>query len=78
MTDRIVHEEEKELARRGYKFLGVNPHGAPELIHCNNEGHPYHSSFPNVRRRVEHLTDGSDITDWCTICRIYWKTDITA
>lgn len=74
--DRIIHEEEERLITQGYEFLGWNPSGDARISHCVNEGHNYTSYFPNARKRVEHRTDGKDITDWCTMCRIYWKTDI--
>lgn len=74
--DRTIFEEEERLITQGYDFLGWNPSQEPRLSHCINEGHNYYSAFPNARKRVEHRTDGKDITDWCTKCRIYWKTDI--
>lgn len=74
--DRIVYPREEMLITQGYTFLGWNPSQDARVRHCNNEGHNYYSAFPYARKRLEHSLDGKDITDWCTLCRIYWKTDI--
>lgn len=74
--DRTIFMEEERLITNGYTFLGWNPHKLPETSHCINEGHNYYSAYPNARHRAIHAPDGSDNTDWCTICKIYWKTDI--
>lgn len=76
--DRTIFSEEEQLITQGYTFLGWNPSQEPRMSHCINEGHNYYSAFPNARKRVEHRSDGTDITDWCTKCRIYWKTDLHA
>lgn len=77
--EREIYEQEERLIGMGYKFLGWNFAVAqtPESIHCVDAGHRYHSAFPNAWKVVLHTPSGSDATQWCTICRIYWKVDMS-
>jgi len=78
---RTVPYEEEQLISGGYKFLGwvnnwtgANP---PEYSNCINEAHNYYTAFPNVWKTVQHTPSGSDVTKWCTKCKIYWKVDMS-
>jgi len=78
-TNRTLYMEEENLIFQGYKFLGwnVTADKLPEYRHCINEAHNYYSAFPNVWKSVQHTPSGSDVTQWCTKCRIYWKVDMS-
>lgn len=75
--DRVLHPEEERLLMLGYDFLGWNPthDNNPQLGHCMDNAHNYHSAFPNVWHVVYHTPDHSDVTQWCTKCKIYWKVN---
>lgn len=81
MAGRTILEEEENLITNGYKFLGwVNGWGddrPKEYVHCLDEAHNYYSAFPNVWKSVRHTHSGSDTTQWCTKCKIYWKVDMS-
>lgn len=77
--DRIIHPEEERLITLNYKFLGwhmADSEVAWEYKKCLDEAHNYYSAFPNAWHSVNHNPDGSDTTQWCTNCRIYWKVDL--
>lgn len=80
-SNRTIFAEEEKLITAGYKFLGWNytweNQTPPEYRHCVNEAHNYYSSFPNVWKSVQHTPSGSDVTQWCTKCKIYWKVDMS-
>ncbi len=78
-TNRWLPPEEERLVLQGYKFLGwqMSPDKAPEYRNCINFAHNYASAFPHAWKSVQHTPTGSDVTQWCTICRIYWKTDMS-
>lgn len=76
---RTVPYEEELLITQGYKFLGwqVDVDKVPEYRACINLAHNYSSAFPGVWREAQHTPSGSDVTQWCTKCKIYWKTDMS-
>lgn len=76
---REIPIEEERLITQGYKFLGwqMSPEKTPEYRKCYNAAHNYRTAFPNAWREVQHNNSGSNVTQWCTICRIYWKTDMS-
>lgn len=77
---REIPMEEETLITQSYTFLGWNnswgEETPPEYRHCVNEGHNYHSAFPNAWHSKQHNPSGSDVTQWCSICKIYWKVDM--
>ncbi len=72
---RTLYDDEERLIQMGYKFLGWNVFAehSEEREHCIDSAHNYRSAFPNAWHSVRHTHDGTDITQWCTICKIYWK-----
>lgn len=76
---RDVPVEEERLLTMGYRFLGWNVMTAtvPEYKDCYNAAHNYRSAFPNAWHSVQHTPTGSDVTQWCALCRIYWKVDMS-
>lgn len=79
--NRTIYMEEEQLIQQSYTFLGwqngwgeTNP---KEYSYCVNHAHNYHSSFPNAWKSKQHTNSGSDVTQWCTKCRIYWKIDMS-
>lgn len=78
---REIPLEEERLITQGYNFLGwrngwgeENP---TEYRTCINLAHNYKTAFPNAWQEALHSPRGSDTTQWCTICKIYWKTDMS-
>jgi hypothetical protein len=78
-SHREIPLEEERLITQAYKFLGwqVTSDKVPEYKHCYDKGHNYGSAFPNAWHSKQHSPRGSDVTGWCTLCRIYWKTDMS-
>tara|TARA_B100001250_G_C19416934_1_gene621510 strand:+ start:276 stop:551 length:276 start_codon:yes stop_codon:yes gene_type:complete len=76
---REIPPEEENLMRSGYEFIGWNIEATSnkKLGDCINKAHCYHSAFPNAWKSVQHTPSGDDITQWCTICSIYWKVDMS-
>lgn len=76
---REIPVEEERLITMGYRFLGwnVSSDTAPEYKNCYNAAHNYRSAFPNAWHSVQHNPRGSDVTQWCTKCKIYWKVDMS-
>lgn len=76
---RQLYEEEIKLIMMGYKFLGwdITHDTVPEYGKCVDSGHSYRSYFPYAWHMVKHTPSGSDTTQWCTKCKIYWKVDIS-
>ena len=74
--DRTIYPEEERIIMLGYDFLGWSPFDTTKFKHCGDMGHNYYSAIPYARNRVEHTPDGKDITEWCTICKIYWKINL--
>ena len=78
---RTIYADEELLIGMGYEFLGWANNGTvfgdERYKHCVNEAHNYHSAFPNARKSVQHTPNGDDVTQWCTICRLYWKVDMS-
>lgn len=81
LPHRNISLEEENLITMGYKFLGWNytwnDETPKEYIHCIDSAHNYYSAFPNVWKSVQHTPSGSDVTQWCTRCKIYWKVDMS-
>ena len=77
--DRTIYLEEERLIGMSYEFLGWNPLTvtSDKLQYCVNHAHNYRSAFPNAWHTVRHDHSASDVTQWCTICRIYWKVDMS-
>ena len=78
---RDIPAEEQLLIMGDYKFLGwINTWGGinpPEYTHCMDEGHNYYGAFPNAWKSVQHTPSGSDVTQSCKKCKIYWKVDMS-
>lgn len=78
---RTIPPEEELLIEQGYKFMGWQNDwslGSPvEVRRCLDQAHNYYSAFPNVFKSVQHTPSGSDVTQSCTKCKIYWKVDMS-
>jgi len=77
---RDIPPEEEKLITMGYEFLGwhnnwtMNP---DRYTNCVDHAHNYYSAFPNAWHSKQHTPSGSDVTQWCTKCKIYWKVDMS-
>jgi len=73
-------ELENYLESEGYKNLGWQiSQNNPDYKKCLDSGHFTHSwNDPNqVIFSIQHNSRGSNVTDWCTVCKNYWKTDMS-
>ena len=71
---------ERYLEDEGYKNLGWQIGiENQDYKKCLDLGHFNHSwNDPNqVISSIQHNDRGSNVTDWCTDCKNYWKTDMS-
>ena len=60
---------EKYLASEGLKYLGwqITTESNNDFKKCVESGHKVNN--------ISHSQRGSDHTNWCEECKIYWKID---
>lgn len=75
----MKYPEEQMCIDKGYKFLGWQISSNNEdLKKCIELGHMnWKRPEGKCTGHKQHNPRGSDCTDWCDECKIYYKTDMS-